>query len=70
MQPAGSLSALTEALVEKHKLGFPIAYGADAERFFAAAGAYGAAMEQSQRRRGVPHFVETPGAFKTFMANC
>ncbi|WIM12445.1 JAB domain-containing protein [Enhydrobacter sp.] len=31
--PADSLSALTEALVKKHKLGFPIAYGPMHERF-------------------------------------
>ena len=39
-QLAGSLSALTEALVEKHKLGFPVAYGANARAVSAVTGAF------------------------------
>ena len=39
-QLAGSLSALTEALVEKHKLGFPVAHGGDARAVFVATGAF------------------------------
>src|SRR4051795_9707456 len=39
-QLAGSLSALTEALVEKHKLGFPVAYGGDARAVSVATGAF------------------------------